>query len=198
MIQFTPGNLQRDASGVVGGISEKLFSRHVFNAFFRGLSIGTRSQIFPVNASFSLKSGGIVGYSVASGELKSIGNAVKTDGITDAGIVQIGDQELHNVSYNDLMAGCLSNGERVALLLSPTRYVIALRRRDGEIVYSSEENEALMEEGAPVAYYVLMGLVGALTVLVGIGVVVLFLMYRTYLKRQDLGKALAKFKSVSL
>lgn len=146
----------------------------------------------------ALNTGGIVGYSVASGELKLIGNAVKTDGINDAGIVQIGDQELHDISYNDLMASYLSTGERVALLLSPTHYVIALRRHDGEIVYSSDENKALMEEGAPVAYYVLMGLAGALTVLIGIGVVILFLMYRTYLKRQDMAQALAEFKTVSL
>jgi hypothetical protein len=139
-----------------------------------------------------------VGYSVASGELKHIGETVNTDGITEAGIMRIGDRELHDVSYNELIASRLNSGERVALLLSPTRYIIALRSRDAGVVYSSEKNRALMEGKVPVDYYVLMGMLGLLTILIGIGVVILFLMYRKYLTRRDIEKALAEFNGVSL
>jgi Flp pilus assembly protein TadB len=139
-----------------------------------------------------------VGYSVASGELKLIGETVRTDGMNETSVIQIGGQELRDISYNDLIAGHLKSGERVALLLSPTRYIIALRSREAGVVYSSEQNRQLMESKVSITYYVLMGLFGLLTALAIIGVIILFVMYLRYLRQHDKEKALAKFNSVSL
>ena len=60
-----------------------------------------------------------MGYSIASGEIRQIGATAVTDGITEASTVEIGDTTLHDVSYNEKIAGNIKSGEHVALMLTP-------------------------------------------------------------------------------
>jgi hypothetical protein len=139
-----------------------------------------------------------VGYSIASGELKQIGTTVVTNGITEASTLEIGGQMLHDVSYNERMAGNIKAGERVVLLLTPSRYIAALRRQDGQIVYASEESREHLETPMSYAYYAAMMLVGLLLTPIGIGLIVILRQIRRYTARKEIVENMAAFRQAAL
>lgn len=139
-----------------------------------------------------------MGYSVASGELKQIGASVTTDGIVEASSLEIGDNTLHDVSYNESLAVHLKAGERMALLLTPTRYIVAVRLASGEVIYASADNQEYLEEPMPVPYLVGMGLLGLMTTFLGIGLIIILSVIKTYTKRRDIIRSLAAFRVAAL
>ena len=138
-----------------------------------------------------------MGYSVVSGELKQIGEAVTTDGIIEASSLEIGGTTLHDIAYNEHIAAGLKEGERVALLLTPTGFIAALRRQNGEIDYSSESNQVYLEEPISYPFYIMLALLAAITVWMGIGVVIIMKMVRSFSYRKDIIRNLTEFKALS-
>lgn len=139
-----------------------------------------------------------MGYSVASGELKQIGAAATTNGIVEASTMEIGDKILHEVSYNEGMTGNLNSGERVALLLTPTNYIAALRRQNGEIEYSSEENKARLEQPISYPYLIAMGALGLITTFAGIGLIIILSQIKSYTKGRDIERTMSKFRGITV
>jgi hypothetical protein len=139
-----------------------------------------------------------VGYSIASGEIRQIGATAVTDGITEASTVEIGDTTLHDVSYNEKIAGNIKSGEHVALMLTPSRYVAALRRQDGQVVYASEESKEHLETPLSYAYFGLMWLFGILLTPVGFGLVIIVRYIRRFSTRKDIAENMTAFRQAAL
>jgi hypothetical protein len=139
-----------------------------------------------------------VGYSIANGEIKQIGVTAVTGGITEAATLEIGGQTLHDVSFNEKIGDNLKPGEHVALLLTPSRYIAALRRRDGEVVYASEESREHLETPLLYAYYIAMWLFGILLTPIGFGLVIIIKNIRQFSARKDIVENLAAFRQVAL
>lgn len=142
--------------------------------------------------------GGIVGYSIASGEITQIGATATSDGITEASTIDIGGKTLHEVAYNEALGTSIKAGERVALLLTPTGFVAALRRAGGETVYASDEGRAYLEKPLSYAYYGFFWLLGLLTTFAGIGLVILIWATKSYLKRKDIAETMAGFRQATV
>lgn len=139
-----------------------------------------------------------MGYSVASGEIKQIGETVTSNGVIEASTMEIGGKTLHDVAYNEQLAAGIKAGEHVALLLTPTRFVAAVRRQNGETIYSSEEGKANLEQPMSYAYYLFFATLGLLTTFAGIGLIILIWTTRSYLKRKDIVQSMAEFRLAAL
>lgn len=111
--------------------------------------------------------------------------------------MEIGGNTLHDIAYNERMAGYLKAGERIALLLTPTGFIAALRRQNGEIEYSSESNQVYLEEPISYPYYIFLGILAAITIWAGIGIVIIIKMVKSFSDRKDIQRTLAEFKSLS-
>jgi len=132
-----------------------------------------------------------VGYSFASGEIKQIGATAVTDGVTEASTIEIGSTTLSAVSYNEHMAGNIKVGERVAMLLTPSRYIAALRKQDGQFVYASEESREHLEAPMSYGYYAAMTLLGILLTPIGFGLIILLKQIRSYTARKEIVESMA-------
>ncbi|MBI1175502.1 MAG: hypothetical protein GC139_09595 [Sideroxydans sp.] len=139
-----------------------------------------------------------MGYSIASGELKQIGTSATTNGIIEASTMEIGGKTLHDVSYNKQMANSLKINERIALLLTPTGFIAALRRQNGEIVYSNDESRENMERPIPYPYYIFMGVLGLITTFGGIGLIIIVRAIKSFMERKDIENSFAEFKRAAL
>ena len=139
-----------------------------------------------------------MGYSFASGEIRQIGATVVTDGITEAGTLDIGGTTLHDVSYNQHMAGNIEVGARVALVLTPSRYIAALRKHDGQVVYASEEGRMHLEAPLPYTYYAAMALLGVLLTPIGIGLIIILKQIRSYTTRKEIVESMDALRQAAL
>lgn len=139
-----------------------------------------------------------MGYSVASGEIKQLGATATADGITEASSLEIGNQTLHDVSYNQQLANSIKAGERIALLLTPTRYVAAARRSNGEIVYASAESKAHLEKPMSYPFYAMMGVLGVVTTFAGVGLLILVWLIRSYMARREIVQAMGELRGAAL
>lgn len=139
-----------------------------------------------------------MGYSIASGEIRQIGATAVTDGITEASTMEIGGKILHDVSYNEKVAGNIKPGEHVALLLTPSRYIAALRRQDGQVVYASEESREHLETPLSYAYFGLMWLFGILLTPIGFGLVIIIKYIRQFSTRKDIAENMTAFRQAAL
>ena len=139
-----------------------------------------------------------MGYSFASGEIKQVGATAVNDGITEASTMEIGATTLHDVSYNEHMAGSIKAGEKVALLLTPSRYIAALRKPGGEVVYASEESRAHLEAPMSYAYYAVMTLLGILLTPIGFGLIIILKQIRSYTARKEIVESMAALQHATL
>jgi hypothetical protein len=139
-----------------------------------------------------------VGYLFASGEIKQIGATAVTDGITEASTMEIGGTTLHDVSYNEHMVDNIRVGERVAMLLTPSRYVAALRKQDGQVVYASEESRAHLETPMSYGYFAAMALLGIVLTPIGIGLIIILKQIRSYTARKEIVENMAALRQAAL
>ena len=112
--------------------------------------------------------------------------------------MEIGGKILHDVSYNEKVAGNIKSGEHVALLLTPSRYIAALRRQDGQVVYASEESMEHLETPLSYAYFGLMWLFGILLTPIGFGLVIIIKYIRQFSTRKDIAENMAAFRQTAL
>ena len=112
--------------------------------------------------------------------------------------MEIGSTMLHDVSYNEHMAGNIRVGERVAMLLTPSRYIAALRKQDGQVVYASEESRAHLEEPMSYGYFAAMALLGILLTPIGIGLIIILRQIRSYTARKEIVENMAAFQQAAL
>jgi hypothetical protein len=139
-----------------------------------------------------------VGYSFASGEIKQIGATAVTDGITEASTMEIGGTTLHDVSYNEHIAGNIKIGERVALVLTPSRYIAALRTQEGQVVYASEESREYLETPMSYVYYAVMTLLGILLTPIGFGLIIILKQIRSYSARKEIVENMVALRQAAL
>jgi len=139
-----------------------------------------------------------VGYSFTSGEIRQIGATAVTDGITEASTMEIGSTTLHDVSYNEHMADNIQVGERVAMLLTPSRYIAALRKQDGQVVYASEESRAHLEAPMSYGYLAVMALLGIMLTPIGIGLIIILKQIRSYTARKEIVENMAAFQQAAI
>lgn len=139
-----------------------------------------------------------MGYSIASGEIGQIGATTVTEGVTEAVTLEIGGQTLHDVSYNDKVGGNLKSGAHVALLLTPSRYIAAVRRPDGEVVYANDYSREHLKTPMSYAYYAGMWLFGMVLTPIGFGLVIIIKCIRQFSARKDIVEHMAAFRQVAL
>ena len=139
-----------------------------------------------------------MGYSIANGEIGQIGTTAVTEGVTEAVTLEIGGKTLHDVSYNEKVGANLNVGEHVALFLTPSRYIAALRRQDGEVVYASEDSREHLETPLSYPYFILMWLFGILLTPIGFGLVIIVKNIRLFTARRDIAEHMAVFKQAAI
>ena len=86
----------------------------------------------------------------------------------------------------------------MALLLTPSRYIAALRRQDGQVVYASEESREHLETPLSYAFFGLMWLFGILLTPVGFGLVIIIRYIRKFSARKDIAEHMAAFRQAAL